>query len=142
MRKMGLAILVAVPLAMMIAVGSRITARAARPDDQVIEVSAKKFDFTPAEIHVKAGAHVILKVTATDRTHGIEIGAVAEGAPKGSAPGLKFDAGTPGVKVKLPENQTQEIGFTAVTPGTYDFHCSEFCGTGHRGMKGAIIVDP
>jgi heme/copper-type cytochrome/quinol oxidase subunit 2 len=29
-----------------------------------------------------------------------------------------------------------------VQPGTYSFKCSEFCGMGHRDMKGQIVVEP
>jgi hypothetical protein len=33
---------------------------------QVIEVTAKKYEYSPAPIHVKSGAKIQLKITATD----------------------------------------------------------------------------
>lgn len=115
-------------------------ATAAQDAAQVIEVSAKKYEFAPAEIHVKKGTSVRLKVTATDRDHGIELDAFPQGSDKKGDPGLKFSVEKP--TFKLPTNEAQTIEFTANQPGTYEFKCSVFCGTGHRGMKGQIIVDP
>ena len=118
----------------------RILAHAPQGDVQEIEVTAKKYEFIPAEIHVKKGAHVRLKITATDHDHGIDINTIAEGADKKSEPGLHFD--TPKAVFKLPENAMQQIEFVAEKPGTYAFKCAVFCGMGHRGMKGQIVVDP
>ena len=55
------------------------------PDDQtgaqqVIEVSAKKYEFSPSEIHVKKGVEVELKVHSEDETHGIKLDVYPEGA--------------------------------------------------------------
>ncbi|HUK29799.1 MAG TPA: cupredoxin domain-containing protein [Candidatus Acidoferrum sp.] len=118
--------------------GKSVTA--AQDSVQEIEISAKKFDFTPSEIHVKKGAHVRLKVTATDRDHGLEVDPRSEGSDKKSEPGLKFPVDKP--TFKLPKNEVQAVEFTADQPGTYDFKCSDYCGSGHKGMKGRIIVDP
>ena len=51
------------------------SARALQGDQsvQTIEVTAKKYDFTPSLIRVKQGATVRLKITASDRTHGFRI---------------------------------------------------------------------
>jgi cytochrome c oxidase subunit 2 len=46
---------------------------------RVIEVSAKKYEFTPAEIHVKKGERVELKIHSADQTHGIKIDMYPEG---------------------------------------------------------------
>jgi cytochrome c oxidase subunit 2 len=115
-------------------------ARAAQEPAQLIEVSAKKYEFAPAEIHVKKGTDVRLKVTATDRDHGIELDTFPQGSDKKGEPGLKFAVEKP--SFKLSKDQAQTIEFMAIQPGTYEFKCSVFCGTGHRGMKGQIIVDP
>ena len=46
-------------------------ARAAvNPNTKVIEITAKKFEFTPSEITLKKGEPVILRLTSTDRVHG------------------------------------------------------------------------
>jgi heme/copper-type cytochrome/quinol oxidase subunit 2 len=103
---------------------------------QVIEVTAKKYEFSP--IHVKAGK-VQLKVTATDRDHGFAIDAVAEGAKKDSPPGLIVDS--PEKCWKLPKGETITINLTAQIAGTYQIKCCAHCGLGHGGMKGTIVVD-
>lgn len=133
---------------MVLAVGAALGANPVRisalpqGDAQVIEVSAKKYEFTPAEIRVKKGAHVQLKITATDREHGFQVIAFAEGADKKGEPGLKFDANATKPEFKLPKDQAVTIEFTASQSGTYDFKCSVFCGMGHGGMRGQIIVEP
>ena|SRR5689334_18965930 len=42
---------------------------------QVIELVAKKYEYSPAPVHVKAGSMVRLKITAVDHDHGFKIGA-------------------------------------------------------------------
>ncbi|HLW98090.1 MAG TPA: cupredoxin domain-containing protein [Candidatus Acidoferrales bacterium] len=132
---------------MILAIGASLAANSIRigppqGETQVIEVSAKKFEFTPAEIRVKKGAHVQLKVTATDRDHGMLISTYAAGADKKGEPGLKFDGDLKKPEFKLPKDQPVTIEFTADKAGTYDFKCSVFCGMGHGGMKGQIVVEP
>lgn len=104
---------------------------------QVIEMSAKKYEFTP--VRMKAGTKVQLKVTATDRDHGIAIETVADGAAKDSAPGLLIDS--PEKCWKLPKGEVVTINFTAQTAGTYQIKCCVHCGLGHGGMKGTIVVE-
>ena len=115
-------------------------ARAAQDSVQEIDISAKKFEFTPSEIHVRQGAHVRLMVTATDREHGFELDVYREASDKKGDPGLKISGDKP--SFKIPQGQTQAIEFTAVEAGTYDFKCIVYCGSGHRGMKGTIVVEP
>ena len=106
---------------------------------QVIEVSAKKYEFTPAEIHVRKGTKVELKVHSEDETHGIKLNDRAEGTAETSAPGLLFEEAGQNGKVK--KHVDQVIDFTAQEAGTYEFKCAKICGFGHGGMKGKLIVD-
>ena len=46
---------------------------AAQQAPRVIEVKAKKYDFEPSTIEVQQGERVVLRVTSTDRLHGIGI---------------------------------------------------------------------
>ena len=142
MRRMRLGIGVMAALMIMLVGNSSVQRVAAQGDVKEVTVSAKKFEFSPAEIRVKAGSRVRLIVTATDREHGIEINPVAEGADKKAAPGLKFDASVAKPELKLPKEQATSIEFTTSQPGTYSFKCSVVCGMGHRSMKGEIIVEP
>ncbi len=115
------------------------TAAAQDQDVKVIEVSAKKYEFSGSPIHIKKGTKVQLKVTSTDREHGVKLSVIADGAPSNSAPGLIVTSPQECVKVK--KGETQTIEFVAQTPGTYSFKCCVDCGIGHHHMKGQIIVD-
>jgi cytochrome c oxidase subunit 2 len=114
------------------------TAQTSAP--RIIEVSAKKYEFTPGEIRVKQGERVELKVHSVDETHGMKIEVYPEGAKDKSKPGLLFDH--PETNGKVEKNVDQVLDFVAVEPGTYDFKCAKLCGMGHRHMQGKLIVEP
>ncbi len=106
---------------------------------KVIEITAKKYGYTPGFIRVKKGTRVQLKIRATDRTHGFTISVNPEGAAAGAPPGLKFDQ--PQESWKLEKDHERVIEFVAERAGTYPFKCSIFCGFGHKGMKGTLVVE-
>jgi cytochrome c oxidase subunit II len=89
---------------------------------KTIEMTAEHYHFTPEEIHIPQGTLVTLKITSIDGTHG-------------------FSLGTYGIDETIPEKETKTIEFYAAKRGEYGFHCSHFCGIGHLGMTGRIIVD-
>jgi len=107
---------------------------------QVIEVTAKKYEYSPSPIHVKQGAKVQLKITATDHAHGFKIGEFPDGADKKGTPGLAFTS--PQDCWKIEKGASATIEFAARTAGTYSFKCCVHCGFGHPGMKGQLVVDP
>jgi cytochrome c oxidase subunit II len=106
---------------------------------KTIEVSAKKYEFSPAEIRVAKGTHVELKVHSVDDTHGIKLDVYPESAKDKGTPGLVFDH--PDQNGKVSKGADQVLDFVAQTPGTYDFKCAKFCGFGHDKMKGKLIVE-
>jgi len=106
---------------------------------KVIELSAKKYDFTPAEIRVPKGTRVELKVHSVDDTHGVKLDVYPEGAKHKGTPGLVFEHPDDNGNVKKGEDQV--LDFVAQEPGTYDFKCAKFCGFGHDKMKGKLIVE-
>jgi cytochrome c oxidase subunit 2 len=115
------------------------TAPSPMPDDvQVIEVTAKKYEFNPSPIRVKVGARVQLKITATDHVHGVKLSEVADGA--NGKPGLVFSS--PQECLRVEKGQTQTLEFTAQAAGTYSIRCCVHCGWDHRSMKGQLIVEP
>ena len=91
-------------------------------EPRVIEVLAKRFEFEPARIEVAEGETVRLVVRSADGMHGVGIKKfkVAEEVPRGGVP--------------------VTIEFTATAVGEFDIMCSEFCGKGHGGMKGKLVV--
>ena len=90
---------------------------------QVVSMTAERYDFAPEEVHVKAGTLVTLTITSLDDVHG-------------------FDLPDWGIDVRLEPDDPVTVEFFAPEPGTYDFRCSHFCGMGHFGMSGRIVVEP
>ncbi len=84
-------------------------------------IIARQWEFQPDTIEVKKGDNVTLHVKSVDVTHGIYI------------PDLAINA-------NLEPNETVDISFVAENPGTYEFICSVWCGSGHEHMKGKIII--
>lgn len=111
------------------------TMRAQDQNVQIVEVTAKKYEFSPSPIHVKAGTKVQLKITAVDHDHGFKIDTAASGGKAG----LVFSS--PQDCFQLKKGQSTTIEFVAQTPGTYEFHCCHVCGLGHKKMKSEIIVE-
>lgn len=107
---------------------------------QVIEVTAKKYEFSPSPIRVKQGTKVQLKITASDHSHGFRITTSPSGADTKGNQGLVFGS-SPGC-VKIEEGHTEIVEFVAQSPGTYAFSCCVHCGWKHRSMKGELIVEP
>lgn len=88
---------------------------------KVIEISAKKFEFTPAQITLKKGEPVILRLHSSDRVHGFM-----------SKP-LKIDT-------DIPNDRAEDIALTPDSAGDFTVICDHYCGTGHGGMKMTITV--
>ncbi len=88
---------------------------------RVVEMTAERYKFTPDPVRVRAGTPVRLEVTSTDVTHGI-------GIPE-------FE-----VNRTLRAEEPVTIEFTPEAPGEYPVHCSVYCGPGHGGMEGTLIV--
>jgi cytochrome c oxidase subunit 2 len=107
---------------------------------QVIELTAKKYEFPGSPVHVKAGTTVQLKITATDRDHGFKLNSTPDGVDSNGSAGLVFSSHQECWQLK--KGDTVTIEFLAQAPGTYTFKCCHSCGLGHRGMKGQIVVDP
>ena len=107
---------------------------------QVIDVTAKKYEFSPSPIRVKQGTKVQLKITATDHAHGFSITPFADGTEKKGSPGLVFSSLSSCTRVE--KGHTETVEFVAQSPGTYAFHCCVHCGWSHRSMKGELIVEP
>jgi cytochrome c oxidase subunit 2 len=90
--------------------------------EQVIKITAKRFEYNPNVITIKAGVPVILEFTSLDRIHGFTVP----------------DLG--GIRATIEPGKTTQVRIVAPKAGTYEFHCDIFCGDGHEGMTGKIIV--
>lgn len=87
-----------------------------------IEVIAKDFEFIPDTIRVKTGTLVTLKLKSIEGTHGFNLGAF-------------------GIDERLDENVTKIVEFYAGQEGEFGIRCSHFCGIGHLGMTGKLIIE-
>jgi cytochrome c oxidase subunit II len=126
-------------LAMFLSLSRSRLVRAQNQNALVIEVTAKKYEYSISPVHVKIGTKVQLKITATDHDHGFKIAAFPDGALPSGAAGLIFTSAQDCWQLK--KGETTTIDFLAQTAGTYTFKCCHTCGLGHRGMKGQIVVD-
>ena len=88
---------------------------------EVIKVSAKRFEFSPSQITLKKGVPVVLEFTSADRLHGF------------NCPGLE-------IRTDIEPGKVSRLEFTPKKAGSFPFHCDNFCGVGHGKMKGTIIV--
>jgi heme/copper-type cytochrome/quinol oxidase subunit 2 len=106
----------------------------------VIHITAQKSQYSPSSVHVKSGSTVELHIAAVDRAHGFVINVYPDKAATSESAGLVF--AHPQNCWKIEKGQEAVIEFVARQLGTYAFRCCVFCGFGHLGMKGEIIVDP
>jgi cytochrome c oxidase subunit II len=89
---------------------------------RVIPITAKRFNFSPAQITVKKGETVTLRLTSEDVTHGFYM------KP------LKID------EVIEPGKPT-DVTITPQAAGTFTTICDHFCGSGHGNMHMTIVVE-
>ncbi|OGH64138.1 MAG: hypothetical protein A2821_02530 [Candidatus Magasanikbacteria bacterium RIFCSPHIGHO2_01_FULL_41_23] len=85
-------------------------------------LTAKNWEFSPSTISVKKGDTVKLTITSTDVEHGFAL-------PEFNV-NKKFKAG-----------ETVNVEFVADKSGSFPFTCSVFCGSGHKSMKGTLVVE-
>jgi cytochrome c oxidase subunit II len=91
--------------------------------EQVIKITAKRFEYSPNVIRIKIGVPVTLEFTSLDRVHGFTVP----------------DLG--GIRATIEPGKVTQVHIVAPKAGTYEFHCDLFCGDGHEGMTGKIIVE-
>jgi len=80
-----------------------------------VEVTAKRFSFTPGDITLKKSEPVILVLRSDDVAHGLRFREL-------------------NIDVKVGPHGTAEVPFTPEKLGDFIGHCSVFCGSGHRSM--------
>ena len=117
-RKSRLLIYCVMATFMAVAIGGYLIAA---ENEQVIQITAKRFEYSPKEITLKRSVPVVLEFTSLDRLHGFK------------CPDLKL-------RMDIAPGKANTLRFTPDKAGTFPFHCDNFCGSGHEGMKGTIIV--
>jgi cytochrome c oxidase subunit 2 len=89
--------------------------------EQVVHMTAKRFEYTPSEITLKKGVPVILEITALDRDHGFKV--------------PEF-----GIRADLKQGEVTRVRIVPDHTGRFEFRCDVFCGDGHEDMAGEIVV--
>lgn len=97
-------------------------AGASASGEQLVHMTARRFEYSPAEVHVRRGVPVVLEITSLDHVHGF------------AAPDLDLRA-------DLPPGVVTRLRFLPERTGRFGFHCDVFCGSGHEDMTGEIVVD-
>lgn len=119
-RKLALSILLSFTIVALMTFSS--SGRAHADDVPVVEITAKRFAFSPDKITLKKGQAVKLRLHSEDVTHGFFMRA------------LKID------EVIVP-GKTTDLTLTPQTAGTFTTICDHFCGANHGGMKMTIVVE-
>jgi len=118
-------VMIMLPLTFMMAAFAVVTFAAdqAGQQEQVVKITAKKFEYSPNEIRIKTGVPTVFEFTSLDRVHGFTVP----------------DLG--GIRATIEPGKVTRVTILAPKAGTYEFHCDLFCGDGHEGMTGKIIVE-
>ena len=85
-------------------------------------IVSQMFAFTPNEITVKVGSEVTFYVTSVDVQHGFKIQ-------------------NTNVNMQIVPGQVSKLSVVFDEPGTYDFICTEYCGSAHAQMYGTLTVE-
>lgn len=93
----------------------------AEEQPRVIEIHARRFSFSPAEITLTKGEKVTLALTSDDTTHGLSIPAL-------------------GVNATITRGKVTNVEVTPQQAGTFHGMCSHFCGVGHGSMTFSAVV--
>jgi len=111
--------LILAPLALLVGV---VALRSLAAEEQVIRLSAKKFEYSAREVRVKKGVPVVIELTSEDRLHGFSLPAF----------GVRADA--------IPGKVTR-VHFVPDKAGQHEFFCDVFCGDGHEEMSAVLVVE-
>jgi cytochrome c oxidase subunit 2 len=101
--------------------GTAVGGTASAEQEQIVRMTARRFEFSPATIVVKKGQPVVLEITSYDFVHGFNV------------PDLKLRA-------DLPPGKVTAVRFVPDRVGSFPFVCDNFCGAGHEEMHGSIEV--
>jgi cytochrome c oxidase subunit 2 len=104
---------------LVISVGHQAYANGAR---RVVEITAKRFGFTPDQITLKKGETVILRLHSEDVTHRFFMRK------------LKIDT-------DIEAGKTTDVTIPPDTAGSFTTICDHFCGAHHGNMKMSIVVE-
>jgi len=88
---------------------------------QVVKISARRYEFQPTNITLRKGSTTVLRLTTEDRVHGFNIPAM-------------------NVRADIVPGKVTEVTLLPQKQGDFEFFCDIFCGSGHEDMRGKITV--
>ena len=91
-------------------------------EPRVVELTAKRFEFSPSEVRLEKGEPVTLRIASKDVTHGLYMKAL-------------------GIDAEIQPGKTTEVTFTPKAAGRFTAICDHFCGAGHGNMHMTIVVE-
>jgi cytochrome c oxidase subunit 2 len=99
------------------------TARAASAQEpRALDLTAKRFEFSPSEVRLKKGEPVTLRIASADVTHGLYLKAL-------------------GIDAEIQRGKMTQVTFTPQTAGRFTAICDHFCGAGHGNMHVVFVVE-
>jgi len=111
------------PLALVALLALLPVTRSAGADmPRVVEIVAKRFQFTPDEVILKKDQPVILRLTSQDVTHGFYMKKL-------------------GIDATIEPGRTTDVELTPREAGQFLTICDHFCGAGHGNMKMTLVVE-
>ena len=105
-----------------VAAHSAAAQSAAATSPRVINITAKRYAFSPNRITLKKGETVTLRLTSEDKVHGFYL------KP------LKIDE-------IIEPGKTTDVTVTPQQAGTFTIICDHFCGAGHGNMNMTVVVE-
>jgi cytochrome c oxidase subunit 2 len=94
----------------------------AAAEPRVVEIVARRFQFTPNVVTLKKGEPVILRLRSEDVIHG-------------------FFQRPLGIDTTIPPGKVTDVPLTPREAGSYAVICHHFCGAGHGNMKLTLVVE-
>jgi cytochrome c oxidase subunit 2 len=91
-------------------------------EPRIVEITAKRFAFSPAEVVLGKGEPVTLRLRSLDVTHG-------------------FFQRALGIDVEIEPGKVTDVTITPREAGRFLTICDHFCGSGHANMKVVLVVE-
>jgi cytochrome c oxidase subunit II len=109
-------------LALALCLAGALSGCAKKPPAERINITMKKYEFVPPEVHVKRGQRVLFVVSSLDTQHGFHVEAF-------------------GINEPIQKGKAAEVEFESDKAGTFPMNCSIICGSRHDEMEGKIVVE-
>ena len=107
-------------VAVLLLAGAPVAAGPAEP--RVVEIVARRFQFTPNVVTLKKDEPVVLRLRSEDVVHG-------------------FFQRPLGINTTIQPGKTTDVPLTPHEAGKYSIICHHFCGAGHGNMKMTVVVE-